>query len=85
MDRGLRSSGAPLSRWAWHRASLDKRARARFDGSHHTRMRRSSIKSLFRQIAKLARWQKTVIGLMVLLIVVTWLAVCLVLGVYVGS
>lgn len=48
-------------------------------------MRRSSIKSLFRQIAKLARWQKTVIGLMVLLIVVTWLAVCLVLGVYVGS
>jgi hypothetical protein len=40
---------------------------------------------LLRNIQKLAWWKRLVIGLMLLLIVLTWLAVCLILGSYLVS
>ena len=39
--------------------------------------------NLLRSIRRLALWQQLVIGFMLLLILLTWLAVCLVLASYV--
>jgi hypothetical protein len=41
--------------------------------------------NLWRNIQKLAGWQKLVLGLMILLILLTWLAVCLILCTYLAS
>jgi len=40
------------------------------------------VRTLLQSIKKLARWQKWVIVLMLLLILLTWLAVCAILGSY---
>ncbi len=40
------------------------------------------MRDLLRQIARFVWWQKLAIGLMILLIVLTWLAVCLILASY---
>jgi hypothetical protein len=42
------------------------------------------MKKLFQAIRQLAMWQKAVAGAMLVLIVLTWLAVCLVLTGYLG-
>lgn len=41
------------------------------------------MSDLLRAIGRLAGWQKAVIAIMVLLIVSTWLAVCLILASYI--
>jgi hypothetical protein len=38
--------------------------------------------NLLHSIKQLALWQQLIIGLMILLILLTWLAVCLILGSY---
>ena len=43
------------------------------------------MRNLWRYIQKLAVWQRLVLGLLLLLILATWLAVCLILGTYLGS
>jgi hypothetical protein len=43
------------------------------------------MSNLWRNILKLAGWQKLVLSLLILLILSTWLAVCLLLGTYLGS
>ena len=40
------------------------------------------MRDLFRYITRLVWWQRLAISLMLLLILLTWLAVCLVLGSY---
>ncbi len=40
------------------------------------------MRDLLYHISRLARWQKLVISLMLLLILLTWLSVCLILGSY---
>lgn len=42
------------------------------------------MKGLLRAIGRLATWQKLVLGSMAILVLLTWLAVCLVLGSYGG-
>ncbi len=46
---------------------------------------RSLMMDLLRNIQKLAWWKRLVISLMLLLIVLTWLAVCLILRSYLVS
>lgn len=41
--------------------------------------------NLWRKTQKLAGWQRLVLGLMLLLILLTWLAVCVILGTYLVS
>jgi hypothetical protein len=43
------------------------------------------MKKLFRAIRQLALWQQVVVGAMLVLILLTWLALCLVLAGYLGS
>ncbi len=52
-------------------------------GDHFVRERQLLMMNLLRSISKLAPWQQLVIGFMVLLILLTWLAVCLVLASYI--
>lgn len=40
------------------------------------------MRTLLQSIKKLARWQQWVIALMLLMILLTWLAVCAILGSY---
>jgi hypothetical protein len=40
---------------------------------------------LLRGIKRLALWQQLIIGFMILLIVLTWIAVCLILATYLVS
>lgn len=42
----------------------------------------TQIRNLLKAFQQFAGWQKLVIGLMVIIIVLTWLAVCLVLAGY---
>lgn len=43
------------------------------------------MRSILQSIKKLARWQQLVIVLMLLIILLTWLAVCVILGSYLVS
>lgn len=41
------------------------------------------MKNLFRAVERLTLWQKLAVGLLLCIIVATWLAVCFILGSYV--